>query len=199
MPWVTLPLLSLLTICPTIMALIQFSIFKKWQNFTTDSLEFQWPLGGNMGFPHTDPSMTYSFLSPDPHPPSSFSWPANFPLALLNPLICLSPVNTPTSSIPLSTSAELFPSPLGPSTSYSHLSSRPPSLLGVLKGLRDPKSKHLILKKLIGNRLDILSTQISFRYPDSHLVSPQSLAQDLIHSLHKITHQGKENFKGLLQ
>lgn len=36
-------------------------------------------------------------------------------------------------------------------------------LLGALEGLKDPKSKHLRWKKLIRNRLDVLSTQMSFR------------------------------------
>lgn len=46
---------------------------QKWQNFTTDNLEFQWPLWETWDLPILDHQLPIPSYHLPPHPPSSFS------------------------------------------------------------------------------------------------------------------------------
>lgn len=134
------------------------------------------------------------------HPSSSLSCPSDSPLAPLNPWICLLPFNTPTSSIPLFNSAKPSPSHFSPSLSYTHLNSRPLSLL------RAQGSQEQTLNAEKANwKQDgwFINSDELYRYRalealKCHLVSSQALAHNSVHSLHKMAYQDKENLKGLL-
>lgn len=72
---------------------------------------------------------------------------------------------------------------------------QPPLETEILRNLGHINCQHLSLIKWIGNRMNISSTKMSFGDTQivAHFVSSWSLTWNLVHSLHRITHQGKGN------